>query len=217
MNAYWILWTARLDAMSNRERLLAFCAVLGILFLVFHVGFIEPAGDRLRLANQRLSSDGDAVTALEGQKQALLEELRRHPDEPFMRRIAAADSGIAEIDREIQDLGAGLARPERMAGLVKDVLARSPRIALVAMRNLPPVPFVEGSVDGVDAGDLYRHGIEITVEGAWPELVAYAGRLESLPVRVLWGRTRVDAAAWPRVTMTLNLHTLSLERTWLTL
>ena len=148
-----------------------------------------------------------------------------HPDEPFTRRIAAADSGIADIDREIHSLGAGLARPDRMAALVKDVLAGTPRIALVAMRNLPPVPFVERSAEAANAagppaageGDLYRHGIELTVEGPWTDLVTYASRLESLPVRVLWGRTHVDAAAWPRVTMTLNLYTLSLEQTWLTL
>jgi hypothetical protein len=74
------------------------------------------------------------------QKQALVEELRTHPDEPFLRRIEAADRGIADLDREIQALGAGLAAPERMAALVKEVLARSPQIALVAMRNLPPTP-----------------------------------------------------------------------------
>jgi MSHA biogenesis protein MshJ len=225
MKALWNVQAARLDAMPNRERILAFCAAAGVVFLVMYVGFLDPAGARLRQSRQQLGVDRDAVAALESQKQALLGELRTHPDEPLLRRIEAADRGIADLDREIQSLGAGLAAPERMAGLVKEVLARSPQIALVTMRNLPPVPLIEHPTDAPDAdgaaagraGELYRHGIEITVEGPWPALVGYAGRLESLPARVLWNRTRVDAAAWPRVTMTLNLYTLSLERTWLTL
>lgn len=222
MKALWTHWSTRIDAMSNRERLLAFAAAIGVLFLVSYVGFIEPADKRLRQTRALSATDGDVVTTLEGQKQALLADLRTHPDEPFTRRIAAADSGIADIDREIHSLGAGLARPDRMAVLVKDVLAGTPRLALVAMRNLPPVPFVDRPADAATPpaageGELYRHGIEVTVEGPWTELVTYATRLESLPVRVLWGRTHVDASAWPRVTMTLNLYTLSLERTWLTL
>lgn len=225
MNAFWNVQTARLDAMANRERILAFCAAVGVLFLVMYVGFLDPAGGRLRQLRQQLAAEQDSVDGLQRQKQALVEELRIHPDEPFVRRIEAADRGVAELDREIEALGAGLAAPERMADLVKEVLARSPQIALVAMRNLPPTPLIEQPADARDAdgarppraGELYRHGIEITVEGPWSALVGYAERLESLPARVLWNRTRVDAAAWPRVTMTLNLYTLSLERTWLTL
>jgi len=225
MRALWNVQAARLDAMANRERILLFCAAAGVLFLVMYVGFLDPAGGRLRQMRHQLAADRDAITALESQKQALVAELRTHPDEPFVRRIEAADQGIADLDREIQSLGAGLAAPERMAGLVKEVLARSPQIALVAMRNQPPTPLIDApaGAPGTDGpaeprdGELYRHGIEITVEGPWPALVAYAGRLESLPARVLWSRTRIDAAAWPRVTMTLNLYTLSLERTWLTL
>jgi MSHA biogenesis protein MshJ len=225
MKALWNQQAARLDAMPNRERILLFCAAVGVLFLVIYVGFLDPAGARLRQLRQQLAADRDAVNALQSQKLMLVAELQTHPDEPFVRRIEAADQAIATLDGEIQSLGTGLAAPERMAGLVKEVLARSPQIALVAMRNLPPTPLIEppAGAPGADgaaparAGELYRHGIEITVEGPWPALVGYAGRLESLPARVLWSRTRVDAAAWPRVTMTLNLYTLSLERTWLTL
>lgn len=225
MKDLWNRQAARLDAMANRERILAFCAAVGVLFLVMYVGFLNPSGGRLRLLRQQLATDSDAVTALETQKQALMTELRTHPDEQFARRIETADRRIEDLDREIQSLGSGLATPERMAGLVKDVLARSPNIALVTMRNLPPTPLFEhaDAVKGADGaavaheGELYRHGIEITVEGPWPALVGYAERLESLPARVLWNRTHIDASAWPRVTMTLNLYTLSLERTWLTL
>ena len=225
MKDFWNRHAVRLDALANRERILAFCAAVGVLFLIMYMGLLNPSGGRLRQLRQQLAADGDAVTALERQKQDLMAELRTHPDEPFVRRIEMADRGIADLDREIQSLGAGLAAPERMAGLVKDVLARSPGIALVAMRNLPPTPLVEHPVDAkapeggtvAPTGELYRHGIEITVEGPWSALVGYAERLESLPARVLWSRTHIDASAWPRVTMTLNLYTLSLERTWLTL
>lgn len=225
MKDVWNRQAARLDAMPNRERILAFCAAVGVLFLVMYLGYLNPSGNRLRQLRQQLVADGDAVTVLERQKQDLMAELRTHPDDAFVRRIETANAAIADLDREIQTLGTGLAAPGRMAGLVKDVLARSPNIALVAMRNLPPRPLVEHpeivkSADGaavVQDGELYRHGIEITVEGPWPALVSYAERLESLPVRVLWQRTHIDASAWPNVTMTLNLYTLSLERTWLTL
>jgi MSHA biogenesis protein MshJ len=93
------------------------------------------------------------------------------------------------------------------------------------VRTLPATPFVgPHERDGAapreaaesEAG-IYKHGLEITLEGSYPDLLAYAAQLEGLPARVLWNRTRIDATAYPRVTMTLTLYTLSLERTWLTI
>jgi hypothetical protein len=61
VKALWNLQAARLDAMPNRERILAFCAAVGVLFLVMYVGLLDPAGGRLRQLRQQLAADQDAV------------------------------------------------------------------------------------------------------------------------------------------------------------
>lgn len=219
--------TTWLDALSNRERLLVFGAGVGVLFLLVMTCSIDPSMARARDARSRLAAATVTQQALEAQKRELDATLRTHPDDALRARLAAADEAIGALDRDLQTLGGGLASPARMHTIVRELVARTPRVTLASMRNLPPVP-LEAAVEGAagdpkqrvaaDAsGELHRHGIEVTVEGAWPDLVEYASHIEGLPVRVLWDRTRIDATGYPRVAMTLTLYTLSLERTWLTL
>jgi MSHA biogenesis protein MshJ len=216
-----------LDALSSRERLLVFGASVGVLFLFVMMSSIDPSMARTRDARNRLAAATATQQALDAQKRELDATLRTHPDDALRARLAAADEAIGTLDRDIQTLGGGLASPARMHTIVRELVARTPRVTLASMRNLPPAPLEAAAevapaepkkhVSADASGELYRHGIEVTVEGAWPDLVEYASHIEGLPVRVLWDRTRIDATGFPRVSMTLTLYTLSLERTWLTL
>jgi len=62
---------------------------------------------------------------------------------------------------------------------------------------------------------VYKHGIELTVEGSYLDLLEYQSRLEKLPWRMFFARTRVNSVDYPKVFMTITLYTLSLEATWL--
>lgn len=62
---------------------------------------------------------------------------------------------------------------------------------------------------------LYRHGVEISVQGDYFELVRYMKSIEALPWRVFWARARLQADDKSQLTLTLTLFTLSLEQKWL--
>ena len=53
------------------------------------------------------------------------------------------------------------------------------------------------------------------MSGRYADLVAYLERLEALPWRLNWSEATLDAAARPLLTLTLTVHTLSLEEAWL--
>lgn len=65
------------------------------------------------------------------------------------------------------------------------------------------------------APSLYRHGVEITLEGSFGELLSYLRTLEAMPQHVLWGGLRMKTTQHPTTVMTLRLYTLSRDRTWL--
>lgn len=221
MKALWIRYVAKLDAMTARERGMVFIAgVAVILFLLWAIG-IQPAADRAKQLQTRIETLTATNTVLEQQKRELDARLQLDPDDELRVRIAEAQVQIESIDSRLVAMQTGLIAPSKMTGVVKDMLARAPRLQLVALQTLPATPLVEraASTDPdqpVEAG-LYKHGIEITVQGRYPELLAYVSALEAMSTQVLWNRTRVDATDYPRVNMTLVLFTLSLERTWLTL
>ncbi|WP_374562667.1 hypothetical protein [Ideonella sp.] len=108
------------------------------------------------------------------------------------------------------------------AGLALPALAASAVPALASALAAPngsatpnPTPAVLPPSDGAP---LYRHGVEITVEGAYGDLMGYLASLEALPgPRLLWGGVKLKVEKHPTVQLSLTVYTLSLDRAWLEL
>jgi MSHA biogenesis protein MshJ len=64
---------------------------------------------------------------------------------------------------------------------------------------------------------LYRHGVEIVLQGSYLDMVNYMDALEALPVQLFWGKAKLDAQQYPNSRLTLTLYTLSLDTKWMKL
>jgi MSHA biogenesis protein MshJ len=64
---------------------------------------------------------------------------------------------------------------------------------------------------------LYRHGVEMVLQGSYLDMVAYMESLERLPVQLFWGKAQLEAGSYPVARLTLTLYTLSLDDKWMKL
>ncbi|GAB2838804.1 type II secretion system protein GspM [Pseudoduganella ginsengisoli] len=64
---------------------------------------------------------------------------------------------------------------------------------------------------------LYRHGVQIVVEGSYLDMVAYMQALEAMPEQLFWGKATLNAKQYPKATLSLTLYTLSLDQKWIAL
>jgi hypothetical protein len=64
---------------------------------------------------------------------------------------------------------------------------------------------------------LYRHGVALSVEGSYGDLLAYLQALEALPHKLLWGPLTLDVEHHPQVLLKLEVYTLSLQAEWVEL
>lgn len=224
MKPQWARFQTWLEALSLRERAMVFAAGVAVIGFLLWLGLLQPLVDGNRRLTARLAGHNSLLATLTPQT----DELRRlqavDPDAVVRDQLADIDKQLAEIEEAMVQQQGGMVAPGQMAALVKGLLGRTPGLQLVGLRTLPVAPLM-APVDsaaaanpaaGVETG-LYQHGLDLTLEGRFGDLLAYATRLEGQPLHVLWGRTRIDALAYPKVTMTLTLYTLSLERTWLQL
>ena len=79
---------------------------------------------------------------------------------------------------------------------------------------MPVTGLVEAKQEDV-ARNVYKHGIELTLQGAYLDLLDYLARLERLPVQMFWAHAKMDAGDYPRVRLTVTVYTLSLNKNWL--
>lgn len=229
MKAQWLKLAARFDALVLRERWLVAGAVLGGIALIGAMQFIDPALSRAKLAERGLAEQRAQLLTFQSQV-AILQSASQDPD-------IAARAELAELRKKLADLGGRLAAmesslvpPQRMAGLLEDLVGRSKGLQLISLRTLPVKPVLEKPLATVpgsatpgtspsapDASTgLFKHGLEIRLEGSYADLTAYLARLEKAEVKLLWSDVSLSSDKYPKLMLTLTVFTLSLDRTWLT-
>lgn len=164
---------------------------------------------------------------MQGQVATLQQQLQIDPDAGAKAELASLKLEQERLDGELRKLNKTLVRPEEMNGLLESLLARHAGLRLLSLKTLAPQSVLgakEAAADKAVAAkvearsfDLYRHGVEIRLEGSFAELQAYLVQLEALQERLLWGQLQYKVTAYPTAEMSLMVYTLSPDRTWLAL
>lgn len=79
-----------------------------------------------------------------------------------------------------------------------------------------PHPAVAGPAAG-PAPLLFRHGVQLVLQGSYLEMIDYLEALEAMPTQLFWGAAVLDADQYPQARLTLTLYTLSLDQKWIAL
>ncbi|ROR34208.1 hypothetical protein [Inmirania thermothiophila] len=214
------LWL-RLERLPARSRRLLFAAALAVVAAAWSALVDTP----LRAERARLGAELTEAAQAQARLQAAIaaEQTRRRgdPDAPLRAEIAALQAELEAVNRRLDAIAAAFIRPEEMPELLRDLIGEDGRLRLVALRNLPPRPWGAAPPGGgpaeAEAGvpRLYRHGLELTVEGAYLDVLAYLRRLEGLPWRLHWAGLELETLRPGRVRVVLRLETLSLQRHWI--
>ena len=222
MSELWKRYAGRFDALSLRERVAVFAAVMVALLAFAYVFMLEPE----LLQQKRLSTAIDQKHAemktLEAQVTKMVSTRTQDPDRAERERLAGLRAELSALESRIAAEERRFTAPAQMRGVVQGLLSRNRGISLVEMKTLATTtiapPAKPGAKPPAKAGSerlVYRHGLELTVSGSYLDLVAYVRELEKLPTQLYWGALELDATAYPKVSLKLTVYTLSLDPTWL--
>ena len=233
MKQQWQRLAARIDALSQRERILSFVATAAALAFVAYIAVIGPLLRKQALLSSQVMQQQNNIVGLNEQIAQKLREAAADPDAPVRARLAAVRDESARLGETLRAMQQGLVAPERVAPLLETILRANGRLKMVSVRTLPvePLSGIGAKQNGADpaaaaagaaktAGKrelLFRHGVELTVRGSYLDMVDYMTALESLPTQLFWGKAQLEVEEYPSVRLTLTLYTLSLDEKWMKL
>ncbi|MFO8025161.1 hypothetical protein [Thiohalophilus sp.] len=211
-------WAERFDALTLRERLIlgvGALLVIGIVWLEFI--YLVQTGENESLGNRIQTADSQ-IAALEQQIAAMNSESGRDPDQANRRRQEKLQEQLSEVDARLQEKTASLISPAQMAQVLEAVLTQKTDLKLIAVRNLPIQPLLELSADGEgdypDSG-VYRHGMQIEFSGSYLSTLEYLKALQELKWDFYWDSLQLQVKSYPVSSVTITVHTLSLEEGWI--
>lgn len=231
MKQRWQWLAERIDNASLRERALIFLTLALLLIALMEAALIGPEASRERRLSQEIAQRQTETRALQDQLQKMAMARSSDPDRDKRGRLEALKAEVAGIESAIAEEQRKFTAPSQMRAVLEGLLDRNHGVRLVEFKTVPAAPISDtrgaAAPDKPAAGKpaakpaagaerfVYRHEFELTVSGSYVELHKYLAQLERLPTRLHWGVAELNAAAYPKLTLRVTVHTLSLDKAWL--
>jgi MSHA biogenesis protein MshJ len=220
MKQRWLKLAGRIDALSQRERIMTFAAAAAALVFLAQTSVIGPLLRKQELLRSQVVQQQNNIEGINAQIVEKLQQAEADPDAPVRARLQAVREETGRLGESLRAMQQGLVPPDRMAPLLESILRANGRLKMVSVRTLPvePLSGIGGTTKAAAKHELlFRHGVELTVRGSYLDMVDYMSALESLPTQLFWGKALLEVEEYPSVRLTLTLYTLSLDEKWMKL
>ena len=235
----WRKLAAKVDALSLRERVMAFGASAAlVIFLLFSL-FLNPLFTKQKLLNETMATDQQMIAGIDAEILLKISGNGVDPDARDRKELERLHQELTRLTNTLRMAQGGLVPPERIVFLLERLLKQQPRLRLVSLKTLPSAP-VAGAAPKAGAAStalsatppaagtppapvlksaplLYRHGVEVVLRGGYIDMVNYMEALEAMPTHVFWGDAKLEVEQYPNASLRLTLYTLSLDDKWISL
>jgi len=222
----WQTYAARLDAMTLRERTIIFAALASVVVVFSYTLWIEGEFSKSRRLTFEIAQRQAEMKAVQDQVGRLAAARGADPDRTNRERLSALQQQLAQIEASIAAEERKFTAPDKMRGVLEELLAKNRRVNLVSLKTLPMTSIAEdGAAAKPPAGApaakpapagrlIYRHGVELTVSGSYLDILGYLQELDRLPTQLYWGDLGLEGQ-YPTITVKVVVYTMSLDRAWL--
>ena len=218
MSSYWEKFSVFVNEKTLRERAIIMLAmvvlVYGLCDLLFMGALLDNSSRQSSQLASLQQSNSDAQREIEN-LMALLSGSR----EATRRERQQLSDKLTKIDAELSSAASGFVPATLMPKVLGGMLSATRQLTLIKLENIP-VEMVAGNSDQDVAGDedstqLYRHGVEMQLQGGYLATLEYLKQLEQLQWRFQWQALQFEVDEYPTGMVTLEVYTYSTEKDWL--
>ena len=207
---------ARFDQQAIRSRILiTLAAVVLVVFLVDWVWIAPNAGESKKLRSEltALETETQQLNIKQNELNASFANQRNHP---VRKQLQSIEKLIRKTQAELEAKTINLVKPEQMASVLKEIIARSKAMKLITLTKQPAEElFSQTDKKQQQKTQVYRHPVEIVLQGKFADTRKFLQSLESMPQKVNFDALDFAVERHPKSTVTLVVSTLSLERKWI--
>ena len=221
MKKYWLKLSTKIDSMTLRERCILFVGAAGsIIFLMFYL-FLNPIYAKQKALLATMAQQRDVTAGVEAEIAQTMLAHTIDPDAADRARVERLKAESQQLSNSLMAMQQGMVPPERMTGLLEQILRAHRGLRLTSLRTLPDEQPAAAVLKPGEAAPppqlLHRHGVQLVLQGSYPDMVSYMAALEAMQGKIFWGSAAMKVDTYPNATLTLDVYTISLEKKWLAL
>lgn len=209
LSAKWAQLRDKTNALSVRERVIIAGAVAVLLLGIFDQLLLRPwlqERDKLQLQEQQLNA---ASADLSQQFSTLEAQLANDPNQRLRDGIVQLEMRHQQLDADIAKITDGMIAPELMPSLLGELLSERSGLRVHSIKSSPARQLLSADKDNRSAPAIYRHDLELRLEGSFEQVQRYLQSIEALPQTLVWDELTFSVERYPRGELLLAVHTLS--------
>ena len=192
MKQWWLTQSARIDAMSLRERAFLFLSVILVALALADVLWLSPAQTAHRLITQRYAAQGVELTRLRADLASVAQPVDANTS--ARQDLADAQTQLQQVMQEIKALAPVTAAGPPLEQVLVQFLRRQPGLTLVGTTSLAPEAATANPNTNAAAATvpgMSKRGMELRVAGSYAELGRYVKSLETALPNLRWGSVTI--------------------------
>jgi MSHA biogenesis protein MshJ len=225
----WHVIELRLTERTPRERAILCFAALVMAYALADATVFGSGYSRLHAAGQNETKLKQELIQRQQQTQALQLMVQADPNAPYLQQKKLLEQRLVHGEEQLANIESTLVQPRQAITLLRDIIKAHPGVRIVALKLLPPQPVRDTQAGGTPAvasqasagGDapaeaailLWRHDVELQLEGSYLDILAYVEALERQPWRYTWPQLKIETAAPGRARAKLTLGSYTLANT----
>ena len=225
MKAYWEKLAARINALSERERLILFVSIVVALLALGDTLWLTPALNAQKELVQKFSAQAAELDTL--RVELVQSGHTVNPNQQVRDDMASVQQQMDQVSADIAQLLPASPSGPALERVLVEFLRKQEGLTLLGTGTLkdelPSNPAVAGALAGALAGaagapaastpstlTLTRRGMELRVAGPYAALTRYVKTLESALPQLRWGPMALKADKNPPE-LTLTVYVLGVR------
>ncbi|MET3131396.1 MSHA biogenesis protein MshJ [Oxalobacteraceae bacterium GrIS 1.11] len=232
----WQTWSVKIDALSLRERAMVCAAAVALMLGLIFFSLLDPLYVKHRNLLARIAQQQSQIAGSAAEMTQKIDAFAIDPDQGSKLKLKKILDENAQMGAAMRAVQKGLVAPDKIVLMLEQILKDHASLHLLSLKTLAPSGMVDGGfAEPAGAADgkpelkpdpaappkpaplLYRHGVEIVLQGSYLDMLSYMETLEAMPAQVFWGKASLKGDNYPNASLTLTLYTLSLDQKWLAL
>jgi hypothetical protein len=211
----------KFNAISLRERVLIFSALLICLFSISYFWIVEPAMVKQAKVQKNLQSQFKQENDLNNEIAELKIRLQKDPLQEINTKIAFSLQKLALLDQQLDEKLVKFIDAKKMPVALSKVLSQSPGVTVVSLSTLPVSAFntiatneniTSTAVSTSPKNIFYKQTLEIKLTGTYDAIYQYFLNLEAIPEKFYWSVLTYQVTTYPVAEVTIRIYTVSEQK-----
>lgn len=209
----------KFNALALRLRILFTFVLIAVIYMLFDILWYSSTVQQSKTIRLEIESNQRQVSELIDIQNTLNSNVSQSRNNPKTQKIALLENEITKIRQQLTQKTMNLIPSNEMADVLEKIIKSSESLKLISLSKRASIKLsdtVESSNTHQDqAINLYRHSVEIVLQGSYRGTYEFLKNLENMERKVAFESLNYDVENYPKAEVRLVVSTLSLKKEWI--